>query len=179
MSGRKRLSCEHRYNRSRREPCEKKPRRSGAKALPTSPTPNCSFAAGEEKPPAGGSRPGRSVDRVRVGWETRRARSLGRLGYRAVNGRIREDPGTGGVPGSVITRWGLGGVSGARDAHPVALTTPQCCPRSPRKEKAPAGAGRPAQAAWNSQLKSRRSVLTSIRKDARGLVPTSRVHALN
>ena len=50
MSGRKRLSCEHRYNRSRREPCEKKPRRSGAKALPTSPTPNCSFAAGEEKP---------------------------------------------------------------------------------------------------------------------------------
>ena len=52
-------------------------------------------------------------------------------------------------------------------------------PKCTRKEKAPAGAGRPGRAAWNSQLKSRRSVLTSIRKDARGLVPTSRVHALN
>jgi hypothetical protein len=52
------------------------------------------------KTPAGGSRPGRAVWIVRVGRESD-AGSLGRVCYRAVNGRIRGDPGAGGARVSI------------------------------------------------------------------------------
>ena len=47
------------------------------------------------------------------------AGSLGRICYRAVNGRIREDPGTGGCQGLYLPDGVLGGGNG--DAHPACL----------------------------------------------------------
>ncbi len=48
------------------------------------------------------------------------AGSLGRICYRAVNGRIREDPGTGGCQGLYLPD-GVLGAGGNGDAHPACL----------------------------------------------------------